>query len=408
MYPIQPALRARLPSLYPRLQTPFSSKWTVPFGGARASRFPRQFNDRCWLSNHAALCGGPFLKSPRTNGRDKDTSSPTISILDRHQLNELYHGRFPADYPFEVINLKASGAERLRILDAFENHKRIRITFDEEFSTTSIRNSPAPIHQWLLASIVNSFNSQLPYETIALADSRLEELNMESEMFPDLQFLYSEKGVGKLKPVLTAEIGFPQLYESLKHATQRLINETQNVNVSLMVNIKERPAFRSPVSRTSSGAYRHPVTKEEMDKESILKWLRSVGKDEEALPGDSNDPESPLFLLGTRWVGRIEGTLEVWTRDPKTKKAVRNLDPILFYGSKATLDHETRYIDARTENVDVGLCLSDIIPHAGEKFKKPLIIDWDGWRNAIELGKKSLAESRRLDTLESIEDAKEK
>ena len=95
-----------------------------------------------------------------------------------------------------------------------------------------------------------------------------------------------------------------------------------------MINLKEKPAFRAPFSPTSSGLYQHPITKEYVDTATMLTYLKSLSHTV-PLPKNPDDRESPLFFLGTRWVGRVEGTLEVWVRDKVTQKAVRKLDPIV-------------------------------------------------------------------------------
>ncbi|KAM5494515.1 hypothetical protein McanMca71_000558 [Microsporum canis] len=330
-------------------------------------------------------------------------SPPKLSMLSEHQLGELLRGIFPSNYPSEVVHLSSFTPEAFRIYKAFENHKRVRVTTDRAFSMTTIRNSPTPLHQWVLSSISHSLQSQIPRDVRILSDSLLEipENMMEDIIIPDLQVLHKKQGTTGDFPVLVVEVGFSQQYESLKYATCRAIDETQSVNVSLMINLKETPAFRTPLLCPSSGVYRHPVTKKNVDKNAILAWLNS-SEGGNPPPENPSDPESPLLFLGARWVGRIEGSLEVWIRDTKTGKAVRKLKPVLFYGSKATLDKDTPRIDARSANVDVGLKLSDIIPSADDGLEKPFHIDWADWRESINRARTSLVRSRYLTVLKSI------
>ncbi|KAM5476093.1 hypothetical protein MauCBS54593_000776 [Microsporum audouinii] len=403
LYFFKSSLRALCPCLYSSLRYPTRSQYTILFGAARVLRYPGHHNDSYRLSSYIARYKDILSKSSTEYG-ESDVSSPKLTILSEHQLDELLRGTFPSDYPFEVIPLNSSTPEAFRIYKAFENHKRVRVTTDRAFSTAIIRNSPTPLHQWMLASVSHSLQSQIPGYIHILLDSLLNTLTymVQSEIIPDLQVLHQKQGITENFPILVAEVGFTQQYESLKYATCRAIDETQSVNVSLMINLKETPAFRTPLLRPSSGIHQHSVTKENVDKNAILAWLQSP-EGENPHPENPSDPESPLFFLGARWVGRIEGTLEVWIRNPETGKAARKLKPVLFYGSKAILDKDTPRIDARSENVDVGLNLSDIIPSADDGLEKPFHIDWADWRESINRARTSLVRSRYLKVLKSIQ-----
>ncbi|EGD94815.1 hypothetical protein TESG_02318 [Trichophyton tonsurans CBS 112818] len=345
----------------------------------RIPRFPEipKVNS-CMLSSDVADRQGSIPIFSTGKERDR-TFTPKISRLNEHQLGELLRGRYPSDYRFEVIHLSDAAPETSLIYDALRDHKRV--VSERTFSMTTVRNAPTPLHQWVVSGVTNLLTSQMPAGTRVLYGSPIQDLTSlkEDKLIPDLQLLYPEHGALEPKAVLSVEIGFSQQYESLQHAVRRAIDATQNVNVSLMINLKEKytkfdkkPAFRAPFSPTSSGLYQHPITK-----------------------------EKPV-VLGTRWVGRVEGTLEVWVRDKVTQKAVRKLGPILFYGSKLRVDKDTPYIDARNEDVQLGLNLSDIIISANDNLKKPFVVDWVDLRECINQGRIALAESRCLTTMRHI------
>ncbi|DAA76451.1 TPA_exp: Uncharacterized protein A8136_0765 [Trichophyton benhamiae CBS 112371] len=367
----------------------------------RIPRFPEIPNvNSCMLSSDVADRQGaiPIFST----GKERDgTFTPKISRLNEHQLGELLRGRYPSDYRFEVIHLSNAAPETSLIYDALSDHKRV--VSERAFSMTTVRNAPTPLHQWVLSGVADLLTSQMPAGTKVLSDSPIQGITSlkEDKLIPDLQLLYKEHGALRSKAVLSVETGFSQQYESLQHAVRRAIDATQNVNVSLMINLKEKPAFRAPFSPTSSGLYQHPITKEYVDTATMLTYLESSSHTE-PLPKNPNDLESPLFFLGTRWVGRVEGTLEVWVRDKVTQKAVRKLGPILFYGSKLRVDKDTPYIDARNEDVQLGLNLSDIIISANDDLKKPFVIDWVKLRECINEGRMALAMSRCWTTMNHI------
>ncbi|GBF61352.1 hypothetical protein TMEN_3836 [Trichophyton mentagrophytes] len=378
----------------------------------RIPRFPEipKVNS-CMLSSDVADRQGAIPIFSTGKERDR-TFTPKISRLNEHQLGELLRGRYPSDYRFEVIHLSDAAPETSLIYDALRDHKRIRVVSERTFSMTTVRNAPTPLHQWVVSGVTNLLTSQMPAGTRVLYGSPIQDLTSlkEDKLIPDLQLLYPEHGALEPKAVLSVEIGFSQQYESLQHAVRRAIDATQNVNVSLMINLKEKytkfdkkPAFRAPFSPTSSGLYQHPITKEYVDTATMLKYLESSSHTV-PLPKNPNDLESPLSFLGTRWVGRVEGTLEVWVRDKVTQKAVRKLDPILFYGSKLRVDKDTPYIDARNEDVQLGLNLSDIIISANDDLKKPFVVDWVKLRECINQGRMMLARSRCRTTMQHIAD----
>ncbi|OAL63180.1 hypothetical protein A7C99_5569 [Trichophyton rubrum] len=337
-----------------------------------------------------------------STGKERDgTFTPKISRLNEHQLGELLRGRYPSDYRFEVIHLSNAAPETSLIYDALSDHKRV--VSERAFSMTTVRNAPTPLHQWVVSGVADLLTSQMPAGTQVLSDSSIQDPTSLEEDMPitDLQLLYQEHGALEPKAVLSVETGFSQQYESLQHAVRRAIDATQDVNVSLMINLKEKPAFRAPFSPTSSGLYQHPITKEYVDTATMLTYLKSLSHTV-PLPKNPDDRESPLFFLGTRWVGRVEGTLEVWVRDKVTQKAVRKLDPILFYGSKLRVDKDTPYIDARNEDVQLGLNLSDIIISANDDLRKPFVVDWVKLRECINQGRMALARSRCRKTMKHI------
>jgi hypothetical protein len=37
---------------------------------------------------------------------------------------------------------------------------------------------------------------------------------------------------------------------------------------------------------------------------------------------DPDDKDSPLWMCGMRWVGRMRGTAQLWTRSPRSKRPI--------------------------------------------------------------------------------------
>jgi hypothetical protein len=67
---------------------------------------------------------------------------------------------------------------------------------------------------------------------------------------PDLHVTYTDEKAGLLSaPIFAVEIGFSETPESLEESVRGLLTQVPLVKVVLMVDIKESPSYKNPLSK---------------------------------------------------------------------------------------------------------------------------------------------------------------
>ncbi|KAK2809074.1 hypothetical protein FQN50_004127 [Emmonsiellopsis sp. PD_5] len=318
---------------------------------------------------------------------------------DRHQLDELYSGRFPTDHPSEVIKIPSSISDYLRMHEAFEDrNSSVRVLFNPQLSTVSILKATA-VQQTLIAKVYKSLLTQLPAPNFdALGCCEMEGSQAMVNFLPleaTMQLLYTETESSDPVPVLTLQVGFSEAYDELLLETRRTIEETTDVQATILINVKETPSYENPFRDTAKKAtYRNRDTGENESIGTIIERLRLTPQEGELrleirreIP---DDVQSPLLFRGVQWAGRLRMELEIWVRDSETGKATRRVDPIVIYGEGAQEDSK---LDLR---------LAEFVPSDDVQYRRNLRLDWKKWQNHFEYARKKMVISRVKKAVENL------
>lgn len=115
-----------------------------------------------------------------------------------------------------------------------------------------------------------------------------------------------------------AEVGFSQPYADLKRWCDVWFYGVPTVNMVILINLSEKPRF---------------------PRKEALEYIRKQGqqnfpeveaiKKDDFILQDPTDKTSAWTAFRFTWCGPVQGTLEIWTRCPKTGRPLLSSKPIV-------------------------------------------------------------------------------
>ncbi|KAK2758836.1 hypothetical protein FQN54_003528 [Arachnomyces sp. PD_36] len=352
----------------------------------------------------------PSEKVALQQGRDEHLENADCDSLTPKQLESLFRGEFPTDKPEDFIQIKGSNIhEYRRIRSAFKKSnaqknvgEKVSVSFNSRFSTTAIlRGSPVAIQQQTTTDFYKFMNPRRDDQDIYHPVAREEIHKLIGEhtgikgKYPDFQLLHSPDGIyGGPLSVLLGEVGFSQSYESLVETATTYLETLSNVRMAILIKYDEKPNYRNPVNSEAAQAQL---------RESLLQL--EVENPPRLTPEHPDDLHGPLYINGLRWVGRLRGMFEIWTRDEKGK-AVQKGDTIVSIpptiGSDPSINSFTlhQYFMGYGQNpANLSIPYSDFLPSPTDTHKA-IEINWEELRQSVGFARSRLALTRYRKHLE--------
>lgn len=109
--------------------------------------------------------------------------------------------------------------------------------------------------------------------------------------------------------LLALELGFSEGYAGLQRSKKLWIEGTETAPMVLVIKISEYPRYANPLTKYG---WEKRLTTE-------LPSLASI-KQEDVRPEDLNDPNSPLFMYGLQFAGRLSASFELSRRNKDGKE----------------------------------------------------------------------------------------
>ncbi|PGH19831.1 hypothetical protein AJ80_03748 [Polytolypa hystricis UAMH7299] len=153
-----------------------------------------------------------------------------------------------------------------------------------------------------------------------------------------------------------------------------------HVKAAVMVDIKETPNYKNPLHKPANSKIGHDLLQQ--DPTFLL-------EEDASYLEDSSDENSPLFRFGLRWVGRMRGSAQVWTRDAASQKPIPG-EQVIFLSPNAQA------------NPRLGLKLSDFVPSDAEEFKEAFAFDCSEWAMGLNHARWGLARNRSEVAINSL------
>ncbi|KAK2738284.1 hypothetical protein FQN55_000585 [Onygenales sp. PD_40] len=307
--------------------------------------------------------------------------------MNQAQRDAVFAGEFPADLSGEAIRLKTRLPEFHNLRDAFRYNQSktapvVNVYFNAKFSQTSIHRKNSPVHQIILTEALAQLKNRLrsPGRFGFISGSSIET----HLPVPDFYIGYRDKGPGREpRPIFALEVGFSEPRASLEKCVKDLLTtKTRYVNAAVLVDVKETPSYQNPLPKPVNQKFCDDILQK--DPEALLA--------EETYLEDPSDMQSPLFRFGVRWVGRMRGSAQVWTRDPESQKPIPG-EQVIFFGPDAQPNPRLR------------LKLSDFVPSDAEEFKEEFAFDCTDWADGIDFARWELARQRSKVAVNSLREA---
>ncbi|EER42221.1 hypothetical protein I7I53_10311 [Histoplasma capsulatum var. duboisii H88] len=328
------------------------------------------------------------------------------SVLDDHDLEQLCHGQFPANCEGEEIRLgKISLDNFRRIRAAFEARAeaeepiRSYVTYNAKFSTASALKAPSTeVHSFALGELGHQMNGSIektfPSTVRDCFRFRIEasQAGFDSEdksesiiKVPDasLQYIVDPQG-GYLQNIFIFQIGFRELYSSLKSSMDLWLEGDKDVQAVILVKFTEKPQYRTPIN------VRHPPIQFQEDAKLPIAETKQPKLVEES---------GRVLIHGKVFAHRITGFCELWVRNPDTGKAELRGKRIDFYDSDSS---------AKIESPELKIDFETYLPNLPELRGKSFVMDWRKMASEVQMGHKRTAIQRYLMALKRCRAAQAK
>lgn len=194
--------------------------------------------------------------------------------------------------------------------------------FNANVSTASIYRKNTAIHQSIIGSSISRLGSLLSsispnFDFIPgsrlLSNLSTPDPQLASRLsIPDLQITYTDEAAKLLcEPIFVLEVGFSQSSKDLEESVRNILEELPLVKAAILVDIKESPRYQNPLRKTeNAGIIRRAIQTDPTSLRENLYVEEPTGK------------YGPLWRFGIRWLGELNATAQVWTKDSKNKKVV--------------------------------------------------------------------------------------
>ncbi|KKZ61077.1 hypothetical protein EMCG_04308 [[Emmonsia] crescens] len=323
-------------------------------------------------------------QQPPTSNRAPPAAYYYEKPLTASQLREIRIGRFPANIHEDGIRFRSSWDLYSSLLPPYGKKSflpELRISYDARFSTTSVDRAPTPIHELCTTHISHRMFDKIP---LSLKRSLEFELNYRvpirqenkfSERKPDIAITLKAPDT---RPSLVGvtEVGFSQPYADLKRWCDVWFDGVPTVNMVILINLSEKPRF---------------------PRKEGLEYIRKQGQqnfpeveaitEDDFILQDPTDETSAWTAFGFTWCGPVQGTLEIWTRCPKTGRPLLSSKPTCFYGPNA-------------DGAPIKIQPSDLVPSSGKnETYEDVELNVIDIREAIEIGRLRTAKERFIKLL---------
>lgn len=226
------------------------------------------------------------------------------------------------------VSLNLSSKEFTRLLEdtGYERSEQRypRYSFDALTSTMIVQCMPSPVHELIPSIFLQELHESLA-NLPATLKSRIHTAGTEdmrgfqgkyagSQKAPDLSIKFRDAD-GKRRLKCVFEVGFSENYEDLVQDARRWLEGKESVVLVILAKYEEIPRYQNPFKNLSD------TQLEDLD----LPDSRELEEDDFDLEGEYG----PVVYKGLRWVGKISSALlEIWRRDPLTKLAERDGEPV--------------------------------------------------------------------------------
>jgi hypothetical protein len=127
-----------------------------------------------------------------------------------------------------------------------------------------------------------------------------------------LDYDYGGPGRQDSQAVLILQAGFPESYSVLLQSIFEWFKRVPGLKAALFIKIEETPSYKIPLLEKT--AFNDPNL-------AIPSSMDPLTHSDVHLQDPAN-PNSPLGILGFRWVGEITASIETWVRDQRTGEPV--------------------------------------------------------------------------------------
>ncbi|KLJ05859.1 hypothetical protein EMPG_10713 [Blastomyces silverae] len=335
------------------------------------------------------------------------TASPDETALSQDQRKQLFSGQFPTDFSGEVITMRTTRAEYHKLWDAFSQtparmKRSVSLDFNEQLSTTAVRQRETPIHQSVIGQISYQVRNLLARDAAQFylwGDTKIA-MKLPD---PDLQMLWQTDS-GRLR-IFAVEVAFSQKSEDAEARVKALLRDT-TIRAALMIDVKEEPSYNNPLLvEDNIELYRENMKRYKSKQRTQLDEFETLA-DRYA---QGRPPFSPIFVHGLLWTGELTAAVQVFAKDPTTGEPVQKTDRITFFGnpkpqgkvrkSEEAWEPKPRY----EEYPSLNLKMSDFVPLSDDIYKRELTLDWDELRRDLTGARLQLAWERYLLALRGLE-----
>ncbi|PGH04558.1 hypothetical protein GX51_03389 [Blastomyces parvus] len=353
------------------------------------------------------LPGSGISRFSTSNSHALATASPDETALSHDQREQLFSGQFPTNFSGELITMRTTRAEYDELWDAFSQtpakmKRSVSLDFNEELSTTAVRQRETPIHQSVIGQISHQVRNLLAPDRAHFNLWGNTKIAMKLSD-PDLQLLW-KTGSGRLR-VFAVAVAFSQKNEDAEARIKALLRDT-TIRAALMIDVKEEPSYNNPLLVEDNIKLYKENMKRYMSKQKTPLDEFEILADRYA---QGRPPFSPIFVHGLLWTGELTAAVQVFAKDPTAGEPVQKTDRITFFGnprptrnvrkSEKAWEPKLRY----EEYPSLNLKLSDFVPLSDDIYRRELTLDWDALRTDLADARLQLAWERYLLALSGLE-----